>query len=227
MAWAIQTSRGGGYLVLNEPYQPVIGDTITWGGSISKQIVSYQFFLNVYTSGNDWISINYLGTLHTRINGVSKTGTTIIETDTYFELKLVVTDSEYIFHLDDVEQFRYPNTTPIDPIVSLNTASASLGVDSKVEFLKVDGKLHLDATASDHSDTGAQPVLVDTIGNNNATGVNFPTDGSAWVDLGGGIVGINQFEYGGNVVVDVMYSDSLGVYQTIEIDIGSTPIWRV
>lgn len=43
-----------------------------------------------------------------------------------------------------------------------------------------------DATASDHSNTGAQPVLVDTVGNNNATGVNFSTDGSAWVDLGGG-----------------------------------------
>ena len=43
-----------------------------------------------------------------------------------------------------------------------------------------------DATASDHSNTGAQPVLVDTIGGNNAVGVNFPTDGSAWIDLGGG-----------------------------------------
>ena len=43
-----------------------------------------------------------------------------------------------------------------------------------------------DATASDHSNTGAQIVLVDTVSNSNATGVNFPTDGSAWVDLGGG-----------------------------------------
>ena len=43
-----------------------------------------------------------------------------------------------------------------------------------------------DATASDHSNTGAQPVLTDTVGTNDATGVNFPTDGSAWVDLGGG-----------------------------------------
>lgn len=30
------------------------------------------------------------------------------------------------------------------------------------------------------------PVLIDTIGGNNATGVNMPTDGSAWIDLGGG-----------------------------------------
>jgi hypothetical protein len=42
-----------------------------------------------------------------------------------------------------------------------------------------------DASNSDINSTGSQPVLVDSIGSNNATGVNFPTDGSAWVDLGG------------------------------------------
>lgn len=40
-----------------------------------------------------------------------------------------------------------------------------------------------DATASSHG--SGTPVLVDTIGGNNATGVNMPTDGSAWIDLGG------------------------------------------
>ena len=46
---------------------------------------------------------------------------------------------------------------------------------------------YFSATDSDHSNTGVQPVLVDTIGSNNATGAigTFPTDGSAWVDLGG------------------------------------------
>lgn len=43
-----------------------------------------------------------------------------------------------------------------------------------------------DATASNHNNTGLQPVLVDTINSNNAIGVNMPTDGSAWIDLGGG-----------------------------------------
>lgn len=37
------------------------------------------------------------------------------------------------------------------------------------------------AADSDTSNTGAQPVLVDTIAANDATGVNFPTDGSAWI----------------------------------------------
>ncbi len=55
----------------------------------------------------------------------------------------------------------------------------------KLHSLSVSGLFDLDATASDHS-AGGQPVLKDTVGGNNATGVNFPTDGSAWVDLGGG-----------------------------------------
>ena len=40
--------------------------------------------------------------------------------------------------------------------------------------------------ATDSSHATGTVVLVDTVGANNATGVNMPTDGSAWVDLGGG-----------------------------------------
>lgn len=40
-----------------------------------------------------------------------------------------------------------------------------------------------DATASSHA--AGTPILTDTVGGNNATGVNMPTDGSAWLDLGG------------------------------------------
>jgi|GEM_PF-1994371 len=40
-----------------------------------------------------------------------------------------------------------------------------------------------DATASSHA--AGELTLIDTVGGNDATGVNFPTDGSAWVDLGG------------------------------------------
>lgn len=45
-----------------------------------------------------------------------------------------------------------------------------------------------DATASVNgaSPPIGTPILIDTIGGNNSTGVNMPTDGSAWIDLGGG-----------------------------------------
>jgi hypothetical protein len=42
---------------------------------------------------------------------------------------------------------------------------------------------HWDAASSNTSNTGAQPILVDIIAANNATGVGFPTDGTAWVDI--------------------------------------------
>jgi len=48
------------------------------------------------------------------------------------------------------------------------------------------GVLHnWNPTASSHA--AGTPILTDTIGGNNATGVNMPTDGSAWINLGGGI----------------------------------------
>jgi hypothetical protein len=46
-----------------------------------------------------------------------------------------------------------------------------------------------DATASSHS--SGTPILSDISGNaQDGTGVNMPTDGSAWLDLGGGGISI-------------------------------------
>lgn len=71
------------------------------------------------------------------------------------------------------------------------SGQANFPAAQEVQFLKIQSPtidVYLDATASDHSNTGQQPVLVDTVGSNDATGLNFPTDGSAWVDLGGGSI---------------------------------------
>lgn len=48
------------------------------------------------------------------------------------------------------------------------------------------------ADASDRSNTGEQPVLVDTVGGNHANGYNFPTDGSAWESTGGGVTRLSR-----------------------------------
>jgi len=62
----------------------------------------------------------------------------------------------------------------------------------KLEYIELDingTPIHAwDATASSH--TSGTPILTDTIGGNNATGVNMPTDGSAWIDLGGGGISV-------------------------------------
>lgn len=67
-----------------------------------------------------------------------------------------------------------------------NSSFRFLGEFQLLEITSTTVNNKWDATASDHSNTGAQPVLVDTVGSNDATGSGFPTDGSAWVDLGGG-----------------------------------------
>lgn len=73
-------------------------------------------------------------------------------------------------------------------IQSIAKSSIPTNINVKaMSFYKDDVLIHnYSAEESDRSNTGQQPVLIDTIGGNNATGVNFPTDGSAWVDLGGG-----------------------------------------
>mgnify|MGYP003691364579 CR=1 FL=1 len=56
------------------------------------------------------------------------------------------------------------------------------GVDSN------GASFNYDPTSSSHA--AGTPILTDTAGGNNATGVNMPTDGSAWVNLGGGGISI-------------------------------------
>ena len=56
-----------------------------------------------------------------------------------------------------------------------------------IQLTSPTGNVRHSADDSDHGNTGLQPKLLDTISGNDATGVNFPTDGSAWIDLGGGV----------------------------------------
>jgi hypothetical protein len=62
-----------------------------------------------------------------------------------------------------------------------------------IEFIRINSNsvdlVNWDATASDHS--AVTPVLSDTVGINDVTMVKMPTDGSAWLDLGGEFLVIN------------------------------------
>jgi hypothetical protein len=66
-----------------------------------------------------------------------------------------------------------------------NIPSDFMGMELQTMTLEISSVIDnaWDATASSHA--AGTPVLTDTVGANNATGVNMPTDGSAWVDLGG------------------------------------------
>lgn len=74
-----------------------------------------------------------------------------------------------------------------------------------------------DATVSDHG--AGTPILVDTVAGNNATGFNMPTDGSAWLDLGGSGITV------AGATPDYTYSSIAGAIDlTGSIDVlGQTP----
>jgi len=76
-----------------------------------------------------------------------------------------------------------------------NTAAIKL-IKMQLWDANVGGSLlsNYDATNSSHA--AGTAVLTDTVGGNNGTGVNMPTDGSAWVDLGGGGISIEVTESG-------------------------------
>lgn len=103
--------------------------------------------------------------------------------------------------------------------------------DGRVQIVSVTNSTvnrNWDASASSHAaGTPLIPVcLTDTIGGNNATGVNMPTDGSAWVDLGGGNVlsaDIGTYAYTGTnaeLVRDKILTVSSGTYNYIGSIIG-------
>jgi hypothetical protein len=82
-----------------------------------------------------------------------------------------------------------------------------------------------DVTASDHSGSTNQPIITESVGGNNATGVNFPSfDASVWIDLGGGGVSISAL-LNSNYMVEYsmkknVASQSIGA-QMITISDGS------
>jgi len=73
---------------------------------------------------------------------------------------------------------------------ALFTDNTTTFMQCKIQYVKLingDTSANIanwDATASSHA--AGTPILTDTVGGNDATGINMPTDGSAWIDLGGG-----------------------------------------
>ena len=74
-------------------------------------------------------------------------------------------------------------------LLGRSTGATSYTSESSLQYLLIDVNaiplINLDATSSNHG--SGTPLLVDIVGTNDATGVNMPTDGSAWLNLGGSI----------------------------------------
>lgn len=108
-------------------------------------------------------------------------------------------------------------------------ANSSAYLEGNQQFIQVtstSANHKWDASASDTSDTGTQPDLVDTISGNTARGRYFATDGSVWVDLGGEGAGVNNLQYGGINVVEVKYYDGASLVDVI-LQVNGTIVWQI
>lgn len=146
------------------------------------------YVIETQASGGQWIGRwngNHIVYWGGSINTVSACAV-----DTEYKYRLVRTGTSVDWYINDVLENTFTNANTLH----LYRFSRSGGnrMNGRIGYLNVidnGTQIHyFDPDVSDHSNTGQQPVLVDTVGSNDATGVNMPTDGSAWVDLGGGSV---------------------------------------
>lgn len=85
------------------------------------------------------------------------------------------------------EGIQTSTATSTDNVNVTGQASNSVYTHADIEYISLydaptGGSLlyNWSADASDRSNTGSQPVMIDTVAANNATGSNFPVDGTAW-----------------------------------------------
>jgi len=106
--------------------------------------------------------------------------------DTPYKYRVVRVGTAVDWYIDDVLEVSF---TKANQLVLFRLSKASSGLSGWFGYLDViKGGVathYLDPDSSDRSNTGLQPVITDTVGTNDATGVGMPTDGTAWVDLGG------------------------------------------
>lgn len=190
MGWALLFAGGGaGQRVMVSPaYQLQVGDVLEYKGKFEDSGEFFHMFIDTYVAGGDYIAIRNDNLLHARLSGVILSGSTVINDGDDFTYILERTATQYIHTIQGVEQFRHTSTAQWAGI--LGFGDESFEFKGHLEYCKVDNVgtpvRNWDATASDHSNTGVQPILVETVAGNNGSGQNMPTDGSAWVDLGGG-----------------------------------------
>lgn len=189
MAWALQFDGVNDYAVFSEvSLDADFNITLTFK---TPSALLTQVIIGKQLNTADFIAIFSDGTLGVKISNVSLLPRiTGIIASTVYTLNVVRISGNVTASIVSGDSRVYSNTGHFT-LDQLGSGGSSFNFGGYMEKLAIDSVINLDAAASDHSNTGAQPVLIDTIGGNNATGVNMPTDGSAWIDLGGGTPSFN------------------------------------
>ena len=233
MAWVLQFDGVNDYTSLASPvFNPIpIGGSLEYNGIRGFGTPSLQMFINVYQGARtDIIAFNNLGIIRVRIDGTIKNSVDSVAQGDQFTLLITRTASLYAISLNGVHQFDIVETADMSELLGFCQSNFQYEGDLLTSTLNngTSDTALWDATASSHA--AGTPVLTDTIGGNDATGVNMPTDGSAWVDLGGSGISIavtevlNAFVDTSNINID--YNVSATVTETLN-SFGDTSVISV
>lgn len=194
MACALQleSSYGSRDLELDTHYTLATNDSLKAKFRYHSGVSGYQFIFSGYIPENAgrWLVAINSNQWFLRLGSSGFFSLGAVSDGEIYEVELKKTGTLYELIVDGTTIKSH--TTLFTPLpVDFLGSYGAYGAEIDLIYFSATG-LYVSADASDRSNTGAQPVLVDTIGNNDATGVNFPTDGSAWVDLGGGGISVTD-----------------------------------
>ena len=201
MAWALQFDGVNDYVSFNPLSSTNVNSDISW--DIELDAINdngVDLFIGITSSTDELLAVRANGNVDYRRLGTTYTFTSAIaDTSQRYKIKLTSRwsggDKILSLYVDDVfissKSVAAASVAPLSVFVRTSSIYRSGKV---INFTYIDNNdpsnsMGLDATASNH--TTGQPALTDTIGGNNAQGYNFPTDGSAWVDLSGGDTSID------------------------------------
>lgn len=185
MAWALEFGGSGEHLTMSQ-----IGLSGDFEINIRLKLDSIDsdcFVAGRASSSNDWVGF-YLGKFQARLSRTFVILPVSPQVGVWYDIKIerigtLITISETALGSGSANDSEVVYFDQLGKF-STNATETFYGQLEFISFASASANHNYDATASNHG-TG-QPVVVDTIGNNDATGFGFPTDGSAWVDLGGG-----------------------------------------
>ena len=185
MAWALLFDGVNDYVQTGTPLNLAVGDTFTVKAKANSG--SNYSLVGVELNTTNMIELRPEG-VKIRLNSslsyiLSGGGYIKPPIGVYFVVELErISSSLYECRLDGVVIGQIASSLGF--IINIFGAIRKIySFDGEIEYVKNGTVSYWDATASNHG--AGTPILIDTVGGNNAIGLNMPTDGSSWLDLGG------------------------------------------
>ena len=194
MAWALLFDGVNDYVQTGTPLNLAVGDTLTVKAKANSG--SNYSLVGVELNTTNMIELRPEGVkirLDSSLSYILSGGGYIKPPiGVYFVVELErISSSLYECRLDGVVIGQIASSLGF--IINIFGAIRKIySFDGEIEYVKNGTVSYWDAAASNHG--AGTPILIDTVGGNNATGVNMPTDGSAWLDLGGSGVTVTATE---------------------------------